>query len=680
LIPALGEIRDADDNFLELRFMQKRTCGVLILCLAGFLVHPACRKSRESGVPVLRLMDRLSTADIRRSPLPGMEKADFDRCVPVNSFPLKELGTGDNPFGIKKKLSLGVLEIDILFAPPKSEYSQKINLPEGATLKFGMGVVRDSRFESLTSPSQPAASGVNFLIRLESRGGKKTVFQKFVKLPPQRTERTLEFSMRKLRLPDIKGELRLSLVTQADGKAFSFWHNPVIYVSGPKPRGVILISVDTLRADHLQTYGYRRPTSPNLDSLAADGVVFSRTYASSPWTLPSHVSLLTSLFNINHGVHRPTDRMDDSLVTLTEVLRQNGFSTSAITGGTLVSYLYGFSRGFDTYKEGDGAMDYNNSAELVARSAAEWLENNKDNDFFLFLHTYQVHTPYDAPSPYGAMFLDPDAVWKRAHTTELFAGKKSIFKELPDAERRNMIGLYDAEIRYTDEALLKPLVEKLKALGLYDDTMIIFTSDHGEEFFEHGSWDHGIQLYDESIRVPLVIKFPGSRFQGKRVESVVRGVDVMPTVLEEMEIEAGRLKLDGQSLLSLLRGKGKDRRFLADTLLLGLGESSAQGLKDDPLRIAANDGRTKIILNRELDPKEKAYFIPPAPDRPTAELYDLDADPGEKTELSTRKAEVANRLTRELRNRYAAGRKTRPSKANLSKEMEERLRALGYIR
>lgn len=660
--------------------MQKRACGVLIVCLAVFLSHPACRKGRERGVPVLRLMDRLGTADIRRSPLPGLEPADFDRFVPVNSFPLKELGTGDNPFGIKKKLSLGVLEIDILFAPPKSEYSQRINLPEGAILKFGVGVVRDSRFESLTSPSQPAASGVNFLVRIERRDGKKTVFQKFVKLPPQRTERTLEFSMHKLRLPDIKGDIRLSFVTQADGEAFSFWHSPVIYTAGPKPRGVILISVDTLRADHLQTYGYTRPTSPNLDLLAADGVVFSRTYASSPWTLPSHVSLLTSLFNINHGVHRPTDRMDDSLVTLTEVLRQNGFSTAAITGGTLVSYLYGFSRGFDTYKEGDGAMEYNNSAELVARSAAEWIETNKDKNFFLFLHTYQVHTPYDSPSPYGAMFLDPDAVWKRAHTTELFAGKKSIFKALPDAERRNMIGLYDAEIRYTDEALLKPLVEKLKALGLYDDTMIIFTSDHGEEFFEHGSWDHGVHLYDESIRVPLVIKFPKSRFQGKRVESVVRGVDIMPTVLEEMDIVAGRLKLDGQSLLSLLRGKEKDRRFLADTLLLGLGESSAQGQKDDPFRIAANEGRNKIILNRELDPKEKAYFIPPAPGRPAAELYDLDADPGEKSELSTRKGQLANRLARELRTRHAAGRKTRPSKAALSKEMEERLRALGYIR
>jgi arylsulfatase A-like enzyme len=660
--------------------MTKRARGFLILGLAVFLVHPACRKSRENGVPVLRLMDRLGTADVIRSPLQEIEPADFDRFVPVNSFPLKELGTGDNPHGIKRKLSLGVLEIDILFAPPKSEYSQRINLPEDATLKFGIGVIRDSRFGSLTSPSQPAADGVSFLVRVERRGGKKTVFQKFVKLPPQRTERTLEFSMHKLRLPDIKGDVRLSLVTQADGKAFSFWHNPVIYAAGPKPRGIILISVDTLRADHLQTYGYIRPTTPNLDLLAADGVVFSRSYASSPWTLPSHVSLLTSLFNINHGVHRPTDRMDDSLVTLTEVLRQNGFSTAAITGGTLVSYLYGFSRGFDTYKEGDGAMEYNNSAELVARSGAEWLDNNKDKDFFLFLHTYQVHTPYDAPSPYGAMFLDPDAVWKRAHTTELFAGKKSIFKELPDAERRNLIGLYDAEIRYTDEALLKPLVEKLKALGLYDDTMIVFTSDHGEEFSEHGAWDHGIHLYDESIRVPLVIKFPESRFQGRRVESIVRGVDIMPTVLEEMEIESGRLKLDGQSLLPLLRGKAKDRRFLADTLLLGLGESSAQGQKDDPFRIAANEGRNKIILNRGLDPREKAYFVPPCPDRPDAELYDLDADPEEKLELSIRKAELANRLTRELRARYSSGRKTRPGKADLSREMEERLRALGYIR
>jgi arylsulfatase A-like enzyme len=317
---------------------------------------------------------------------------------------------------------------------------------------------------------------------------------------------------------------------------------------------------------------------------------------------------------------------------------------------------------------------------LVAHTAGEWMGNNRDKNFFLFLHTYQVHTPYDTPAPYGAMFLDPDAVWTRAHTYEIFDGKKSIFKELRDAERRNLIALYDAEVRYTDEALLKPVVEKLKALGLYNESMIIFTSDHGEEFFEHGSWDHGNQLYDEILRVPLVIKFPDSRFHGKRVESIIRGVDIMPTVLEEMGIQAGRLKLDGTSLLPLLSGKAKDRRFLADTRLLGLGGSDPERLSDIPLCISANDGRNKIILNRELGPGEKAHFVPLAPIKPAAELYDLDADPGEKTDLLTRKAELAGRLARELRARYAGARKTRPGKARLSKEIEEQLKALGYIR
>ncbi len=660
--------------------MRKSAFGVLLSCLAVFLVPSACRKEKANGVPVIRLMDRLRTADVLRSPLPEMEKADFDRFVPVHSVPLTELGTGDNPYGIKKKVSLGVVEIDILFAPPKSEYSQNFRLPEGATLEFGIGIIRDSRFEALSSPFQQEAGGVNFLVRVESRDRKKTVFQKFVKLPPQKEERTLQFSGHKVPLPATKGDLRVILVTEGEGKAFSFWHNPVIYAAGPKPRGIVLISVDTLRADHLQTYGYSRPTSPNLDLLSEDGAVFTRTYASSPWTLPSHVSLLTSLFNINHGVHRPTDRMDDSLVTLTEVLRQNGFSTAAITGGILVSHLYGFSRGFDTYKEGDGSMDHKNSAALVAHTAVEWIENNKDKDFFLFLHTYQVHTPYDPPDPYGGLFLDPDAVWERAHTTEIFDGKKSIFKELSDAERRNLIGLYDAEIRYTDEALLKPVVDKLKALGLYDESMIIFTSDHGEEFFEHGSWDHGVHLYEESLRVPLVIKFPRSRFRGKRVESVVRGVDVMPTVLAEMEIGTDHLKVDGQSLLPLLVGKGKDRRFLADMWLLGLEGLDRPSDDGFPFRLAANDGRHKIILNRELNPQEKAFFIPLAPDKPAAELYDLDADPEEKTDLSTRKSELANRLARELRTWYAGGRKMRPNKANLSKEIEEQLKTLGYIR
>jgi arylsulfatase A-like enzyme len=651
----------------------------LILC-GGLLLPAACGKGRKSDFRLIRVMERLRTADIRQSPLAAVKTADLDLFAPAGSIPLNELGTGDNPYGIKRKVNLADLEMSILFAPPKSEYSAEILIPNGAVLEFGTGIIRERRSGSLTSPFPQEAEGVDFRVRIEAGKRKKEIFQKYVALPPLKDKRTWAFTRHKIKLPEIKGKARITLITRAKGGAFSFWHNPVVYSAGRKAQVVVLVSVDTLRADHLRAYGYGRPTSPNLDKLAADAVVFTRAYASSPWTLPSHVSLLTSLFNIHHGVYNPTDRMDDSLVTLAEVITQNHFLASAFTGGGFVSHRFGFSRGFDTYKEGEGTARLNNSAEQVGLAASEWIERNKDKSFFLFLHTYQVHSPFDTPAPYNTMFLDKDAVWRAADTNEIF-GKQAIFKELPDAERRNLSGLYDAEIRYTDETLLKAVVGKLKAVGLYEAAMIIFTSDHGEEFFEHGAWEHGAHLYDESIQVPLVIKFPGSRFHGKRVESVVRGVDVMPTVLEQMGIKSGDLKLDGQSLLPLLKGDiGKDRPFLADTcwlFLKGCGGESGHGLAHG---IAANDGRYKIILNNELGAREMAFYDPPVPVKPAVELYDLNADPREATDLSTRHADLANTLAREVMARYAGGRKTRPSKAKLSQELEEQLRGFGYIR
>ncbi len=668
-----------DRIFIESEAMTKRKILGLILC-AGLPLLAACPKGNKGDFRLIRVMDRLRTADIRQSPLAAVKTADLDRFTPVGSIPLNELGTGDNPYGVKRKVNLADLEMSILFAPPKSEYSVELFVPQDAVLAFGMGIIRESRLGSPAAAYPHEADGVSFRIKIEAGKRKKEIFQKYVVLPPLKDKRTWAFSRHQIQLPEIKGKARVTLITRAEGGAFSFWHNPVVYSAGRKAQVVVLVSVDTLRADHLQTYGYSRPTSPNLDKLAADAVVFTRAYASSPWTLPSHVSLLTSLFDINHGVYNPTDRMDDSLVTLAEVIKQNHFLASAFTGGGYVSHHFGFSRGFDTYKEGEGAASYNNSAELVAHAASEWIERNKDKSFFLFLHTYQVHSPFNTPAPYNTMFLDRDAAWQAADTDEVF-GKHAIFKEMSDAERRNLIGLYDAEIRYTDEALLKPVVDKLKALGLYEAAMIVFTSDHGEEFFEHGAWEHGAHLYDESIRVPLVIKFPGSGFHGKRVASVVRGVDVMPTVLEEMGIISGDLKLDGQSLLPLVNGDiGKDRPFLADTcwlFLKGCGGESGHGLAHG---IAANDGRYKIILNRELGAVEKAYYDPPVPVRPAVELYDLDADPGEKTDLATRQPDTANRLAREVTARRMGGRMPRPSKLNLGRELEEQLRALGYIR
>ena len=666
-------------------FKIEKKSGVILISLSFFALASACRKSDWNGFHTIRLMDRLREDNIRQSFFSGLDITERERFVPISSFPLTELGIGQNPYGVKRKIDLGVVEIDMLFAPPRSEYSFDLRLPEGSILAFGTGIVRDKNFETLGSLFPAEAKNVGFLVRIEAGGRKKTIFQRFVSLPPLKEERTLEFKMHRLPLPDIKGDVRVTLATAGEGRAFSFWHNPVIYTSGRQNRGIILISVDTLRADHLHAYGYGLPTSPNLDALAADGVVFERVYSSSSWTLPAHVSLLTSLFGANHGVFNADERINSSIVTLAEMLRQNNFFCGAVTGGGFVSSLYGFSRGFDTYKEGDGALNYSTSAAMVANTASEWLEDKADKNFFLFLHTYQTHAPYECPAPFNSMFLDSDARFDKLDLNADLNIKEHIFMPLPDWKRRNAIGLYDGEIRYTDETLVKTLVEKLKALGRYDDCLIILTSDHGEEFYEHGAWLHGPHLYDESVRVPLVIKFPGSRHKGVRVGSIVRSVDIMPTVLEEMGVEAKSLSLDGRSLLPLASGREKeDRTFLAETCWLFLensgGQAAAGGEMTLPHTIAMNEGRNKIILNRSLGPKEMNYYKPLPAVEDAAELYDLDRDAGEKNSLVPKQTETANRLAKMVRELYAGGPKKRPSKALLNKDLEEQLRALGYIR
>jgi arylsulfatase A-like enzyme len=436
----------------------------------------------------------------------------------------------------------------------------------------------------------------------------------------------------------------------------------------------VLVSVDTLRADHLGCYGYKRETSPAADSLAKDSALFLNTYASSPWTLPSHVSMMTSLHGVHHQVYHEDEKMAPDLITLADTLRSQGFMTSAFTDGGFVSRVYGFSRGFDSYQErGDGVLIHN-SAELIWREASEWLDANREKDFFLFLHTYQPHNPYVCPHPYGTMFLEENAVWRSIDLMGHLGGYAGIYSELAEEERRNIIGLYDGEIRYTDEALVKPLIGKLKELGLYDSTLIVLTSDHGEEFFDHSSWAHGHHLYDEALKVPLIIKFPKARFKGQKFGPIVRLIDMMPTILEDLRVSSVKLAIDGKSLFPILRGKERgDRTFLAD-----VGDnilSSHVGRK-----IAMNTGENKIILNKPFSPEDARFFTPPPRLVPPVELFSLGEDPQEKRNLVDEKPTVARKLSNRVVEIYKHASKQKSVKAQLDEQLKERLRALGYIR
>jgi len=450
----------------------------------------------------------------------------------------------------------------------------------------------------------------------------------------------------------------------------------VIFRKRRRTRNVILISVDTLRADHLGCYGYGRETSPNIDALAGDSALFSRVYAPSPWTLPSHVSMMTALFGVHHQVYQDTERMDPSIVTLADLLRCRDFLCSAVTGGGFVSAVYGFSKGFDSYYEGEGGVNLQDSARRVSNAAVDWIDRHREKSFLLFIHTYQPHNPYISPHPYNSMFLDEDAKWRHLDLVGHLGGKRAVFKELPDEERRNVIALYDGEVRYTDERLVGPLLQKLRDLGLYDRTLIVFASDHGEEFYEHGGWGHGQSLYDESLRVPLLVKFPGSKYAGRTVDHIVSLVDIMPTILDELGVEGGELGMDGKSLLPLLEGKESgDRRFFAD-----VGDNVLDS--HIPGKAAVNEGRKKVIFNKRYSESDMSFFLypPPRASLDPVELYDLGRDPSETRNAADEHAELARNLVRMITDMYDRAAKRETGKAVIDEKLKEQLRALGYIR
>jgi arylsulfatase A-like enzyme len=366
--------------------------------------------------------------------------------------------------------------------------------------------------------------------------------------------------------------------------------------------------------------------------------------------------------------------MDPEFVTMAELLKTNGFFCSAFTGGGYVSAAFGFAEGFDSYYERTDEVLLDKAAELCLRDAARWIEQNRHKNFFLFIHTYQPHDPYACPSPYKTLFLSENSRWGHINLTGYLGGKSGIFKELPADERQNIVDLYDAEIRYTDEQLIRPLIQKLKDLSLYDQTLIVFTSDHGEEFFEHNGWGHGHSLYDESLRVPLIVKFPEFGYKGAKVGSIVSLVDVLPTILDYLRINPKRYEFDGRSLLPLLEGRERgDRTFLSD-----VGENVLN--LHLPQKIAMNLGPLKLILNKALHKKDSAFFQYPPPAVRAVELFDLSADAAERINIVDRESQTAARILDRIEDTFSRAKQQKPGKAVLDEELKEQLRALGYIK
>jgi len=401
-------------------------------------------------------------------------------------------------------------------------------------------------------------------------------------------------------------------------------------VAGAPSYNILLITLDTTRADHLGSYGYKPAKTPNLDRLAQEGIRFARVYCPAPLTLPSHASIMTGLYPVTHGVRNNGHDLPSGIRTLAEILKGQGYSTTAFVSSFSVDSRFGLDRGFDAYDDtfrSESPFKTQNAerrAEETFAGFSRWLENNGKNRFFGWVHYYDPHLPYDPPSPYKEEF-DGDP--------------------------------YDGEIAYMDQ-YVGAVLERLKEKGILERTIVVIAGDHGEGLGDKVETGHGIFLYEETLRVPLILYNSAVFPRSQVIESQVRLIDIVPTILEIIGLKNEAAGMTGQSLVPWLRGKSrKDLDSLVETFYPreNFGWSELVGLVS---------GRWKYIQS------------------PRPELYDVKNDPGEREDLSASSAGKAGELKKMLEQELlgsSAGNRSAGERPDVRPEDQERLRSLGYL-
>jgi len=426
---------------------------------------------------------------------------------------------------------------------------------------------------------------------------------------------------------------------------------------------IVLIVIDTLRADHVGCYGYGRNTTPHIDRLARDAWVFKNAVSSAPWTTPSVASLLTSQYPSELGVREELARINPSFPLLSQILRRNGYTTCGIVTSPTLAASLGFDRGFDEYEE---AYDHASTTHddicspAVTSKAIEFLRRKHIKPFFLFVHNFDPHYNY---------ILHPEYDFYPAYTGSLTSGERirELWKRLDtlsDDDVRYLTSLHDSEIAFTDEHIGK-LLDELVRLGLYENTMVIVTADHGEEFMERGWLGHTVTLYQELIHVPLVVRVPGATAQ--QIDTSVGLVDVLPTVLAHANIEAPQ-GIEGQALSPEgLRAADHHPRFSETFNNQPRAERHREPIA---LRCVVHRGR-KVIFDAMND---------------RTQCYDLSRDPLEGTDISgagepemTALREKLMQWIDQMDRQYPAPSTTQDAQELFTPEQIKMLKSLGYL-
>ena len=428
---------------------------------------------------------------------------------------------------------------------------------------------------------------------------------------------------------------------------------------GPRGLNVILITLDALRPDHLGCYGYKKNTSPNIDKLAKEGVLFTQAISQTSWTCPSFFSLITSTYPSTNQVYYWDRILPKSIITLTEILKEKGYCNGFISGHGGTNPNSGFNRGFDTFVD---IVEVR--AGQITNEAISWIKNNRNKNFFLWIHYMDTHSPYQPPFPYNKLFLPADFI---KLSDEFLAEKykwigvfpiQSLENTLTEEDREYYISQYDGVINFIDEQI-GILLKNLKNLNLFKKTFIIITADHGENLADQDKYfGHGGALYEELIKVPLILRCKGLFPKGKIINHQIQLIDIMPTILDILSVDTN-VKMEGKTLLPLILNKKIKSSYYAFS------------------EVRENENGKEYILYSIRTANRKLIYCE---SENNYEFYNLKKDPHELNNLVSTEKEQFKFLKEKLEEWMVRPKPNIiPLTTPVDEQTKERLKSLGYL-
>ncbi len=535
-----------------------------------------------------------------------------------------------------------------LYAPAPSVLRFRREIPPSATLSLATGVAPEGWVRG--------RGGVRFTVTVVDAQGDRHVVLETTHRPGETSEERF-WRPHQVDLEDFAGQqVSIELATAAENPAYrddypgaaAVWGDPVLFSRDGRGRLIVLVVIDAVSVSHVSAYGYDRPTTPRLEGIATQGVLFEYAYSAAPWTLPSFASFFTGIDPARHGAGERAWReviwrrpLGEQYVTLAERLRAAGFQTVAFMNNPYLTTAFGLGQGFTTYRD-YGVGTRTGSGKVGVDHAIEWLDTHRGYDRFLVVHLMDCHGPYRPPRAYAQKFVSGkyEGRFEKGMTGKDYLDlAQADVPARDELEKQQVRDLYDGAILYAD-AMMGRLYDHVMTEGGTQDVTFVVTSDHGEELWEHGGYEHGHQTYQELIRVPLVMVGPAAFDGGRRLRLPVRLPDLVPTLLDLMGV-SGLQEIDGRSLVPMLQGKpagwGEDRELFAENELYG----SAQA--------ALVQGRYKYLYAMKNSSPKERRALP----KYRHELYDLKADPGETRSLvriePTKLAAMHRKMDRHLR-------------------------------